>query len=240
MPRQTPQEESAPGARKAGRPRDPEIHRRVLDAAAELLSQVGYLELTMDKVATQAGVTRKTLYHRWPSKAALVGELMVHDSIIDEVPDLGSTRDELLTLFGQILRDARHHDARGILPVLWASMGDADVMERHRREVIGPRRRLAQAALQRGIARGDLPPDTDINLVLDMWSGIVVFRKEIRADQIYQDQVEQLVDMALAGQVPRLPRAASTQLAVLADAQEASPVADSPAAPDGEATPTPR
>lgn len=205
MPASSPSDGTADGVRKPGRPRDPEIRRRVLDAAAELLGELGYLELTVDKVASRAGVTRKTIYHWWTGKAALVGALLIDGAIIDDVPDLGSTRDELLHLFDQILWDTRHANVGTILPVLWASMGDPSVMARHRQEVIGPRRRIARAVLQRGIARGDLPFDTDIDLLLDMWSGVVLFRRDVRNDEMYRDQVEQLIALALAEQVPRLP-----------------------------------
>lgn len=204
-------------SRKPGRPRDPEIHRRVLDVARRLLDEVGYLELTMDKIASQAEVTRKTLYHWWPGKAALVGELMVHDSIVDEVPDLGSTREELRLLFAQILRDATPEGGRGRLSILWASMGDASVLDEYRRDVLGPRRRYAVAVIQRGIGRGDLPPDIDTDFFMDMWSGTVLFRRAMRSSPIYDDQVEQLVEMALGGQVPRLPRAGRQMLSAPAD-----------------------
>jgi len=187
--------------------------------------------MTMDGVASRAGVTRKTLYHWWPSKAALVGELMVAESIVDEVPDTGSTREELLALLGQIVRDARAVSAGSILPALWACRGDHEVMLRYRREVLMPRRRLAHAAVQRGIARGDLPSDTDIDLLIDTWSGTVMFRHEVRGDDLYQDQIEQLIDVALAGGVPRLPGSARVELAA-SFGVESSPEADSSSGED--------
>jgi AcrR family transcriptional regulator len=204
MPAQNPEPGHA-ADRKPGRPRDPEVRRRILEATDELLGSVGYLELTMDGVASHAGVSRKTLYHWWPSKAALVGELMVDSAIVDEVPDVGSTREELLILIGQILRDTDHAENGSLLPMLWAKMGDPVVMERFRQEVLGPRRRFARAAVQRGIARGDLPADTDVDLLVDSWSGTVFFRREMRGEPVYDDQAEQMVDLALSGAVPRLP-----------------------------------
>lgn len=210
-------ESEASAPRRPGRRPSADVRRRILAAASELLSSVGFLDLTMDGVAGRAGVTRKTLYHWWPGKAALVGELIVAESIVDEVPDTGSTREELLILLGQIVRDVAPVRVGGVLPVLWASMGDREVMERYRREVVSPRRRLARAAVQRGIARGDLPADTDVDLLIDQWSGTVMFRQEVRGDDLYQDQIEQLVAVALAGGVPRLPGSGRVQLAVSFD-----------------------
>ncbi|WP_051939133.1 TetR/AcrR family transcriptional regulator [Phaeacidiphilus oryzae] len=180
-----------------------DAQRKVLDAVAELLTELGYLELTVDKVAKRAGVTRKTIYRRWPHKAALVGELLIRDARMDTVPELGDSRAELRRLFELILRDVQEEGSR-VLPALWANMGDPAVMERFRREVIAPRRLDARAVVQRAIARGDLPSDTDVDLLIDTWSGVVQFRSEVRRDVFLASQADELVDLALRGGVPRL------------------------------------
>ncbi|TXH17268.1 MAG: TetR/AcrR family transcriptional regulator [Mycobacterium sp.] len=66
-----------------GRPRDASIDDRVLAATRELLSEVGFQELSMRLVAQRSGVTRASLSRRWPSKAALV-----IDAVMGTTPDL--------------------------------------------------------------------------------------------------------------------------------------------------------
>ncbi|MEV7406197.1 TetR/AcrR family transcriptional regulator [Streptomyces sp. NPDC091267] len=205
----------------------------MLDATAEVLSELGYLELTIDKVALRAGVSRKTVYHRWSSKSALVGELLIRDAIVDDVPDVGDTRVELRHLLGQILRDSRASKG-SVLSALWANMGDPSVMERFRTEVLGPRRQYARATVQRGIARGDLPADVDVDLLLDSWSGVVMFRTEVRADAFLTSQVDALVSLAIDGNVPRIaaPPAPSSVVPAPARLQDSA----DPGAPEGTAT----
>src|SRR5271169_179483 len=58
----------------AGRPRDPRIDASILRAAAELLVEIGYSNVTMAAVAERAGTTKTALYRRWSSKAELVHE----------------------------------------------------------------------------------------------------------------------------------------------------------------------
>ncbi|MEV0579369.1 MULTISPECIES: TetR/AcrR family transcriptional regulator [unclassified Streptomyces] len=189
-------------------PRAELVHRKVLDAAATLLAELGYLELTMDKVAVLAGVTRKTVYHRWPHKAALVGELLISQARVEAVPDHGDTRLELRSLLDMVLRDVRG-EGGAILPALWANMGDPSVMERFRHEVLLPRRQNARAVIQRGIARGDIPADVDADLLIDTWSGVAMFRTEVRSDAFLPEQVDELVDLVMTGRVPRIrPRTA--------------------------------
>src|ERR1700722_9010831 len=62
---------------RVGRPRDSRLHRTILVATRELLTTGSYAELSMESVATRAGVGKKTLYRRWSSKAPLVAEAVL-------------------------------------------------------------------------------------------------------------------------------------------------------------------
>ena len=62
--------EATPGrVRKPGRPRDVRNDTRILEATSAILFEKGYAGLTIDGVAAAAGVSRPTIYRRWPSKA---------------------------------------------------------------------------------------------------------------------------------------------------------------------------
>ena len=68
-------------ANENGRPRDARIDSAVLDAAAELLSEVGYADLTVAAIADRAGTSRPAVYRRWPTLAHLVHEAAFRDSV---------------------------------------------------------------------------------------------------------------------------------------------------------------
>ena len=143
----------------AGRPRDPRIDAAVLVAAAELLAEVGYVNLTMAAVAERAGTTKTALYRRWSSKAELV-----HEAAFPVAPSA------LTTPEGDIVADVRAMIAaardvftspvvRAALPGLVADMtADADLNARVIRAVprsvrcgagaVGPRRRARRGALR--------------------------------------------------------------------------------------------
>ncbi|WP_028645127.1 TetR/AcrR family transcriptional regulator [Nocardioides sp. URHA0020] len=76
-------------ANENGRPRDTRIDSAVLDAAAELLAEVGYADLTVAAIADRAGTSRPAVYRRWPTKAHLVHEAAFRDSVTDEPPRTG-------------------------------------------------------------------------------------------------------------------------------------------------------
>jgi AcrR family transcriptional regulator len=54
----------------------PSSRARVLEAALELVGEHGLVELSMDDLAVQAGVSRATLYRLFPGKSALFRELI--------------------------------------------------------------------------------------------------------------------------------------------------------------------
>ena len=58
-----------------GRPRDPRRREAILDAAIALVAEVGYDRMTVDALAARAGVSKPTIYRRWPGgKAEIVVE----------------------------------------------------------------------------------------------------------------------------------------------------------------------
>ena len=55
-----------------GRPRNPEVDRRIADAAMEVFGELGWEGFTVEGVAKRAGVGKASIYLRWPTKEALL------------------------------------------------------------------------------------------------------------------------------------------------------------------------
>jgi len=68
----------AAAAAKGGRPRDPAVDTAIILAARRRLVTDGYSNMTMGDIAKDAGVTRPTLYRRWPAKLDLVIDALVY------------------------------------------------------------------------------------------------------------------------------------------------------------------
>ncbi|WIM98331.1 TetR/AcrR family transcriptional regulator [Actinoplanes oblitus] len=198
--------DASPAARRRGRPPDPHSRTRILFAAEALLEEAGYLGVTIDEVATRAGVSKKTVYRFWPHKPALISDLIVERSRISPVPDTGDTRAELAALFEMIIEYLTAGHGRTMTLLVAATHDDPGTLTRVREQVLTPRRDIARNVLQRGIARGDLPADIDIDALLDLWHGLVAYRLSGRPAALHRHTVDQLVDLALTGHVPRLPQ----------------------------------
>ena len=184
--------------RKAGRPRDPDVHDAILRATAELLGESGYAALSIEGVAQRADVGRPSIYRRWPSKLDLVEELMSEVSASAPLPDTGSLRGDLLALYKLY---ARTLDTPGgpIIPGLVAeAMHNAElatIMERYTDQ----RRTVAIGVFTRAVDRGEMRPGMDPGMLIDLFSGYFWYLKLIRRKRAKGDVAEAFVDVFLEG-----------------------------------------
>ncbi|MEW2071340.1 TetR/AcrR family transcriptional regulator [Streptomyces sp. NPDC007346] len=190
--------------------RDLDARERILDAAWKNLAELGYSKLTVGGVAADAGVGKATLYRSWSNKAALV--LDVIRSQLHAVPtdDLGDSRQEMLTVASKaMLRFYGSGRLRAVLPSLIGDLFDDEALrEVMRVEILEARKQQSTVVLERAVARGVLPEDTDLSLVLDMWAGTMLFRSLFAAESVTEEEVGRLVDATIASP-PRKPVAAA-------------------------------
>jgi len=149
--------------------RSEQIVRRVLDAAIVELARSGYAGFRMDQVTAAARVNKTTIYRRWPSRAALVSALvdrMRAPLRASPLPDTGRLESDLVQAFTRRFTFGRKLEGRA-----WARLLD----ERHSPEVhaiigaaVDERRDKWRSMVTRAIDRGELPPGTDAQLVLDL------------------------------------------------------------------------
>ncbi|GHH69612.1 TetR family transcriptional regulator [Streptosporangium violaceochromogenes] len=101
---------------------DPRREQAILDATAELLSEVGFDRMSVDQIARRAGASKATIYRRWPGKEALVVDLVRNHLEVEAAPTpgTGSMRDDLVTAvkaFCDVLEE-RRSTILGLLPAL--------------------------------------------------------------------------------------------------------------------------
>ena len=94
-----------------GRPRSATAHRAILDATRELIVESGFTDLRMEHIANRAGVGKATIYRHWPSREALVLELLLELAAPHlEIEDVGDTRDEMLAAVSNPIRALTQSD----------------------------------------------------------------------------------------------------------------------------------
>src|SRR5438270_10407102 len=102
--------------RRPGRPRSAQAHQAILDAAPDLLADVGFEAMSVEGVAARAGVGKTTIYRRWPTKELLVIEAVRSIHAEHPILDTGNLRGDLRTLL-QIAEDSKSRSlAQRLLP----------------------------------------------------------------------------------------------------------------------------
>ena len=182
-----------------GRPRDPDMDQSILAATIELLSEVGYVQVTVAEVARRAGVSKPAVYRRWSQKSQLVVEAMVTQMRPGKDNDSGSAAGDLLALTEQLIMTLTRTPLGRVLPGLVAEMAADPVLATSYRDlIIKPNQAQWRAAVERGIARGELAEHTDVDFVLRTLVGPLYFCLLITGEPIAADYAHAAVDLILA------------------------------------------
>ncbi|MCX8561004.1 TetR/AcrR family transcriptional regulator [Mycolicibacterium mucogenicum] len=186
------------GATAVPRPRPGGRSARVVaavhTATLELLAETGYESLQLSDVAKRAQVNKTTVYRRWPTKAALVADLLVSFTKSNvATPDTGSLQADLEQLLGDIVSALAGRAIRAVLNGALTGADDSDDVRIARDGFWAERFRRSGAVVERAIARGEIPPGTDPRAVLEMAASPVYFRVLFTADAITPDYVGEIV-----------------------------------------------
>jgi AcrR family transcriptional regulator len=171
-----------------------EVTEAITNAFFEELADVGYGRLSIDAVARRAGVGKAAIYRRWKSKfditVALISEIAV-DAI--DVPDTGTLHNDVREYLNRGRQALTHRLASTIIPDLLAEgPRNPDLTSALIETVRDPRRAKAAQLVQRAIARGELPADTDIGLCLDFLGGPLYWRLAVLRGDLDNDYLDQL------------------------------------------------
>lgn len=184
---------------RRGRPPSARSRRAALDTTVALLAEVGYGRLTTAAVARRAGVSTATLYRHWPSKDALVADAVAGLVAEIRLPDHGDVRSDLLSL----MRDAvRLYTASVAAPALRGVVTEmahnGALRDTIRGRFLAGRRAALRAVLERGVQRGELVPDIDYELALDLFGGPLFYRFLVTGGPIDDALAAGVVEVVMA------------------------------------------
>jgi AcrR family transcriptional regulator len=203
---QVPKPGDEPEPRRPGRPREARIDAAIRAAALELMADLGVGDLRVDDVADRAGVGKAAIYRRHASKDELVTAAV--SSLVSEIriPDTGSTREDLIVLMREAVALYRDPLRAGVMPGLVGEMHRRPDLARAVRDgFLDARRRALRTVLDRGVARGDLRADLDVELALDVLGGPLFYRLLITGGPIDDAPAVGVADLIVRGFAPGKP-----------------------------------
>ncbi|RIS60182.1 TetR/AcrR family transcriptional regulator [Mycobacteroides abscessus] len=171
------------GVRTGGR--SARVREAILDAAFGELIDRGYAELTMEAVASRAGVNKTTIYRRWPTLEDLLVEALTTWSLeAIPIPETGSIESDLLSTgreLAAVLNDGVGCQVAAL--VLTAGLRSAPLREATRRYFDHQVLRAAPVVRQ-AIDRGELPADCDVDMLLTTFRAPLFYRTITTGDPI--------------------------------------------------------
>jgi len=190
--------EQRPGGRAA------RVRSDVLHAAAELLTEVGYDQMSVEEVASRAGVHKTTVYRRWPTKAALTADATaLHSADAVPIPDTGTVVGDLRLLAREVVANIGSEGGSRRSRSIVAAAATSDELADAMHNFWADRLALSAQVVERAIQRGELPASTDANLVIETVIGPIWLRLLLTGEPISDDLADRIVDLVTDGAVPR-------------------------------------
>lgn len=186
--------EQRPGGRAA------RVRSAVLEATSDLLTEVGYEKMSMEEVASRAGVHKTTVYRRWPTKAKLVFDAVsVQAEVNIPMPDSGTLLGDLEALARSVVANLESNDGTQRSRTLVAAAATSNELAEGMHAFWGHRFAASAKVIEQAIERGELPPETDSNLIIETLVGPIWLRVLLTGEPISNEFADQIATLVAAG-----------------------------------------
>lgn len=185
-----------PAEHRRGRPVDEARDKAIRLATQELLAEVGYDRFTVDAVAARAHASKATIYRRWPSKAELVMDVVGSLAPMPDLADRGSLEADIRAVLGatEMVDDFR----LGLMSGLVGAMArDPELAQVFQQRFLGPRAKALRQLFERGVARGELSRDRDLDLLTAVFPAMLCHRALIMGRPIDPSYLRGVVEQVL-------------------------------------------
>jgi len=194
-----PQAEAERGPRPDRR--SEKSRQAILNAADDLLAEVGYAAVTIEGIAARAGVGKQTIYRWWSSKAEVLMDNYASDASEQlALAETGQIDADLRTYLRKLVRFLTQDPAGLVLTALIGqAQHDRDMAAVFRRDHLAAQQGRERDLLRRGIERGQLPADLDVDQALAELFGPVYYRVLVTGEAVDAAFTDALVARFLTG-----------------------------------------
>jgi AcrR family transcriptional regulator len=181
-----------PGGRSA------QIRRTVLAAALAELAEVGYAAFTVDGVARRSGVHKTTIYRRWDGPSRLVADAIIdYADAAAPMPDTGAIENDLRHLAGSVATQMSAEPGRALLATIFSDAIRIPAVDEIKKAFFAERIRQAEGFVNRAVARGELPEDTQAGPMIEALMAPLYYRFLVTAQPVDRDLADRLVAQCL-------------------------------------------
>lgn len=184
-----------------GRPRDPSIEPRVLQAAVQEIAEHGIAGFSMNRVAARAEVDKRSIYARWTDKRGLLTDAL--STLVADVAQAGtgSLRTDLEELMPTVAAVYSSPRIDILTRALREAREDPDIYREFQRDLLDHCSAIVEHAFREAGRRGELRPGVDPAWATDAFFGLVFARGMIRhrelTPELGPDEQEAIIDYIL-------------------------------------------
>ncbi len=191
--------------KRPGRPRSTARHHAILEATRALLATNPYEQLTIERIAAEAGVSKQTIYNWWPSKAAIVTEAVISGYVtMANVPpvDTGDIAADLRSWLHARFAELADRAAVSLVRAMTAAAAEGTDTERIYNLLALPAREYLLQRLTAAREQGQLRPGVDLDAVVDTIVGFLLLQALAAGPAVTPARADGLVDILLQGIQP--------------------------------------
>lgn len=177
----------------------------ILNSTLELARESGFAKLSIEAVAARAGVGKHTIYRRWPSRGMLFLDAvlsadtqgLVHADTGDVVADLRAVMTRACDLLGRPPWGPLYQDLIG------EAQHDPKVAAAHHERFVKPQTADTLARLRAAKDQGQLAPDFDLDVAMELLSGPLYYRLLVTQEPLTHDYIDRVLRAVFSGMSPR-------------------------------------
>ena len=185
---------------RPGRPRSAQARAAVLRVTSELIDEVGLRAMTTDEIADRSGVSKATIYKWWPNKYAVAVEAFLSEMAVQSAdPDTGSAHEDFRRALRGLTRFYAGRGGRAYAQLIGEAQFDPQIGAELRDHLVSSRRQIMRTIWDRGVARGELRPEVNREVAIDLIFGPAMYRLVAGHAPLNGANADRIVDAAMRG-----------------------------------------
>jgi AcrR family transcriptional regulator len=182
-----------------GRPRSQAADDAILKAATKMFYKQPYQDVSMEAIAAEAGVSKATLYRRWPNKSMLAVEVLIDIVLAEQLTFKGeSYRDRLLQNLKALRNMLASDYSDVIVSIIAETQHDRALRDIFYEHFLKPVQAIGDAELERAIQMGEVKDIVDKDLFFDQMFGFFYYRFLVAHKPVTDAEIETIVDAFIA------------------------------------------
>jgi AcrR family transcriptional regulator len=114
-----------------------EVKKKILEAAAELIREQGYANVTLDQIAERLHISKVSIYHHWTSKKEIIFDLhrIAYKIVIESLEKIVKDTD---SADSKLRRAIENHVSQAVVSGVAPMLPQQDwlIISRHKKEIV--------------------------------------------------------------------------------------------------------